>query len=303
MKDKISIFMLIVLVTLGLFVMGAITSCGDGETTFDSSGLLTMFIDNAPPSEINYGISFPIYVEAQNLGGYDIPAGAATFYLTGIGQNLIGVQSKLINTNVLVKKTETQLGGSEVLTFAREAQAAQQLPQPFNLTMKLTSCYDYASFTQTSICVGESGSVCSLEGNKIDSDSNTAAPIQIEELTEQLVGNKLTVSFKISNLGTGEVYLLNSDCDKIEQEDINEQLKRNRVNILIRTDQGFACNIQSGEEPYNSIAGLEGSVQLGYLVSCEKTLATGESTHISPIEIVLSYKYKESTTKTMTLLP
>ncbi|MEM4703094.1 MAG: hypothetical protein QXP53_01260 [Candidatus Pacearchaeota archaeon] len=296
-------FILIVLILLVVFAIGAvIPSCSPKGPKFNATSLILNFVENAPPAEINYGVGFPIYVEVRNSGGYDVPAGAGIFYLSGIGQNLIGVQTKLSNLNMLAKKTEMQQGGSEILSFATNAQVAQQLPNAFNITMKLTSCYNYATIMQTNICVGRGGGVCSISGNKIETGSNTVGPIQVTELTEQIQGNKLYLSFKVNNRGAGEVYLTDSDCDKLEQGDVNEQLKKGKADIAIRVEQGFLCNLQSSQAPYSSVKALEGVVMIGYTIVCEKIL-TGTESHLAPVEIVLSYKYRESTTKGLTILP
>jgi len=306
MKIKNSNFSLfIALISIGvlLFGIGATTpSCGNVKVQFDTSALAMNFVDNAPPVQINYGLNFPIYLQIQNNGGYAIPAGAANFYLSGIGENLIGVQSKLVNTNTLAEKTSYQLGGSEILQFATQATAAQQLSRNFNLTMKVDECYSYATLTQTDICVGKGSGICTLSGDKISTGKNSAAPVQISNLTEDITGNKLHLFFKVSNLGGGEVYLSDADCDKLQQLDLNEQLKKDRVNIAIRTDPGFTCNIQTAESPYSTVQTLEGSTQIGYNVVCEKILE-GTDSHSAPTEIAISYKYRTSLTKSMTILP
>lgn len=295
---------LIVLIFLVLFTVAAATpGCGSKKIVFNTTALQVSFVQDAPPKEVNYGVAFPIYAEVKNVGGYDVAPGAANFYLSGIGENLINVQTKLSNVATLAKKTPMQQGGSEILTFATAAQVARQLPSAFNLTLKLTSCYNYATITQTTICVGKRD--CPnvlLSGNKIVTGSNSAAPLQITELTEQVQGNKLYVSFKIQNKGGGEAYLQETDCDKIESQDINEQLKKNKVNIAIRIEQGFKCNLQSTQPPYSSVQALEGTAYVGYQVVCEKTLTEPEP-YVTPIEIILIYKYRESITKTITILP
>jgi hypothetical protein len=299
---KNNIFAIIVIICLAFFIIGASSGCSKEKLDFNSTGLIMNFVSDAPPSLINYGIGFQIYSEVRNMGGYDVVPGTASFYLSGIGSNLVGVQEKLFNTVNLVKSSNVQQGGSEILRFAANAQAAQHLPQAFNLTMKLTSCYDYTTVTQTSVCVGEGSGVCTLEGNKIITGSNSNAPIQVSELTESVLGNQLTISFKISNLGSGNVYLTDANCDKLQQEDLNEQLKKDQVNIAIQTEQGITCSLQSAQPPYGSFQGLEGMVPVGTTVTCTKTL-TGAESNLAPFGITLSYKYREDTTTTMTILP
>jgi len=302
MKNKFSLFAMVGLLILSLFVIGAESGCDKSKLDFDTSALTMGFVENAPPIEINYGVGFPIYVKVDNFGGYDVSAGGAKFYLTGVGQNFNNIETRKVSTSTLAKKTEMQPGGSEVISFAENAMVVQQLPQEFNLSFKVDSCYDYATIVQSSICVGKIAGTCTLEGNKIETGSNTAAPIQVTELTEQVTGNNLYISFKIENQGTGQVYLVDSDCDKINENDINEQLKKGKTNIAIITEQGFTCNLQEASAPYSTIKSLAGSSQVGYTVVCEKEL-TGTETHTSPIQILLNYKYVESIPRMITIYP
>ncbi len=298
MKQVFNVFIILLLVVALIFVSGQ-TGCEQEEQEIDSSGLAMNFVADAPPSEINYGQSFPIYVDIKNNGGYDIEVARAEFYLTGVGENLANVETFLTNSVKLTKKTVAVEGGSERLKFADAANPNVELQNPYSFSMQLDSCYDYTTITETSICVGETTSVCSIEGDKI-SDSNTAGPIQVTSLTEKIEGNKLYIDFIISNSGTGKVYLPTADCNKLQEDDLNEKQKENMVELVVRTEAGFTCSIQQSSDPYATINTLEGAARVGK-VTCIKTI-DGE-THSSAIEIILTYKYRENIVKELTILP
>ena len=283
-----------------LILAGGQAGCRKEEIRFNTTALVMNFVEDAPPIELVTGLSYPIYVDIRNFGGYDIPIGAAKFYLGGVGDNLKNVETSVQNVNFLDKKTEMQEGGQERLTFAAEAQPWKELPAVFDINLQLSSCYRYATITQTSICVGKGSAVCSIEGEKIKTGSNSAGPIQITSLTESIVGNKLYVKFTIENKGLGEVYLPTADCDKIQVGDINEKAKKDQVEIVIEAEEGFSCRLQATAEPYGSIDSLSGTTHVGQ-VTCQKILP--EDTHLSPIKIIISYKYRETTTKSIEILP
>jgi hypothetical protein len=300
MNKLANVFIILAIIFVLISVSGQQGCEQEEETEFDASGLLMGFVADAPPVEINYGQNFPIYVDIENKGGYDIEIARAQFYLSGIGENLASVETFKTNSVKLTKKTEASDGGSERLDFAENAEPTVQLQNPFSFNMQLDSCYDYASISETSICVGETTSVCSIEGNKVSGETNTAGPIQITSLTERIEGNKLYIDFIISNKGTGNVYLPTADCDKLQEDDLNEKQKEDMVEIVIRVEQGFTCNIQQTTEPYATINSLEGASKVGK-VSCVKTI-DGE-THSTAIEIILTYKYRESLVQGLTILP
>ncbi|MBS3073283.1 hypothetical protein J4465_00605 [Candidatus Pacearchaeota archaeon] len=278
------------------------TSCQKSTgTTFNSTGLLMDFIEDAPPKLMTTGQQYPIYLDIQNQGGADIQQGQAAFYLTGVGENLQNIEFKKQNTNILSKKSIYQDGGKERIIFSQGAKPWKNLPNPYNITMKIDSCYNYATVTQTVICIGSKDDICTISGDKIITQSNSAGPIQVTSMTEQVQGNKLYLTFKLENKGVGEVYSFNSDCDKLENNDLNEKTKKDLVNIQIETESGFSCTLQNAEAPYGQKQGTEGLANVG-AITCVKILGT-ERTYSTPIQIVLTYKYFESLAKTMTILP
>ena len=286
-------------VFLALLLTG-IAGCPSSQTPAASSttGVTMAFVENAPPASITVNKAFPIYVEVTNAGGVYIDKGDAKFYLSGIGYNLEGISTPLTNANYLEKESTF----AESLVFATNAKWTFELESIFVLPLLLTSCYNYGTVAQSTICVSASNEskICSTTGEK--SVKNTIAPIQISTLTEKVSGNKLTVSFNIENKGTGQVYIADSDCDKLQQSDINEALKQKRVLIAIKTTEpGFNCKLESETAPYGPVMGLSGTTEIGS-VECEKQLQ-GEQDHSTPLTIILQYKYRDSMTKSLSILP
>jgi len=301
MKNLSNILVILGVIAVLVFVSGQQGCQNEAKTNFSSTALAFSFVDNAPPTDLVTNQKYPIYVDLVNNGGYDIAPGTAHFYLTGIGENLRNVNTKVQNVNTLVKKSQMQDGGKERLTFATEAEPWQSLPAPFNLVMRLDTCYKYATITQTTLCIGQGSGICNISSEKITTSSNSAAPLQITSVTEQITGNKLYINFLIENKGTGQVFLSNADCDQLQEQNINEKSKANQVEINVRTEDGITCNLQSMQQPYPSVEGTTGMTSLGR-VTCQKTL-TGTETHITPVEIVMVYIYKDGITKSMTILP
>ncbi len=294
---------------LALLSLGATqTGCSQSKDTnvFNTTGLTLSFVDNAPPSIINSGTLFPIYLKAENYGGYDVAPGTARFYLTGIGNNLEGVQTNLINQNQLTKKTEQQEAGFEVLKFAEQATSSlANMNNAFNFSMKADVCYNYATHTEATVCIGQGDGMCPLSGNKIRTGSNTNAPIQITNMSEQTQGNKLYISFLIENKGGGKVYYSDLDCDKLYGTDSSartkEQLKEGFVEVYIDTgnEPDLKCSIQSLSG--STIEGTNGMAPVARKVTCSKII--GMQTNAAPLKINLAYKYIASVSKSITLFP
>jgi len=284
------------LVFIALLLTGVNGCSTQNEKEVSTVGLTMTFVENAPPASVTVNKDFPIYVDIKNAGGAYVNKGAAKFYLSGIGYNLEGISTPLTNSNYLEKESDF----AESLVFARNAKWTFELQNIFILPLLLTSCYDYGTVAQSNVCVSASNEskICSVTGEK--SVKNTIAPIQISALKEEVSGNKLTVSFDIENKGTGQVYIADSDCDKLQQSDINEALKQKRVLIAIKTEPGFNCNLESETAPYGPIKGLSGTTSIGS-VECEKQIE-GED-HLTPFTVILQYKYRDSISKSLSVLP
>jgi hypothetical protein len=257
-------------------------------------GLYAKFVEQSPPPLVSVNQQFPIAVDVVNNGDYDVRPGSAVFYLQGLGTNVKGYSSKMQNKNLISKA-----GGQERIVFAQKAYSDLPLTTPFNLTIALLSCYDYSTTTQAKVCIAKSSSsICKLEGNKITETSNSKAPVKITQLTENVLGNRLTIEFVIQNLGGGQLYLPTVNCDKIAVGDPFEKTKANYVNVQINDGgEGFSCELL--DESMSSIKGLGGIAQ--QRVRCEKTL--GNENYEKPIQIVLSYKYVSSISKPLTISP
>jgi hypothetical protein len=294
---KIYSFLQITAICLMLTVIIGANGCPQqGATTAGAGGLSAKFVENAPPLNIIVGDKFFIYAEIENSGDAFINEGAAKFYLGGIGQNIQNVKSSLQNKNLLGP------GAKERLDFAAEASSNLELVQPLTTTMLLTSCYRYGGKAQADVCIASSNqsTICSIGGAKVT--YNSIEPVQISDLKEEVIGNKMQISFIVKNSGKGIAYLPDANCDKLQSKETGEVLKSDQVKIRIGSlGKGFACNLRSLEAPYNSIQALEGSVPLGRVV-CEKNLA-GEEEQKTALQINLEYTYVETLSQNILISP
>lgn len=254
-------------------------------------GLSFDFVYNAPPEEIQVNQHFPVYVDVYNKGGYDLQAGAGSFYLLGIGNNLKNINTKLTNAHVLTAET-----GFERLVFSSDAYSDLTLSNTFSFPIQLIACYSYATITQASICVAKQEGVCSFSDVVFN---NINSSIQVASITEEVKGNTLYVYIDIVNKANGDVFMPESDCDKVVENDINEMLKKGKFKVTIQAEQGFVCSLEDGMG--NSIESLQGYARLGR-ITCKKNVAN-EQAHMSNFMIVTEYKYVDSKKKTLTLLP
>jgi len=293
---------------LALLILG-IDGCQKTETVVNTEGIEMSFVANAPPDSVMVNQEFPIYVDVLNKGSSNLNSGDAKFYLSGIGYDLKNVEKSVSNTRFLSGQSTIP----ERLVFAKNARWTTPLENSFPLYLILTGCYNYGSASQVDVCVSNKNSttLCSISGEKIKSNSNNAAPIQVTSVTEKLEGSKLQIIIllenkKIAQVAPSHVYLVDTDCDKILTGNPDEMQKENKVKAIIRTgaEPGWVCKLQSKDVPYAPTTALEGVVTLepvGKIV-CEKNVQS-EDTHMMPLTVSLLYRYSDSITKTVRIAP
>ena len=303
---KIAFLMLIV---MALFVLG-VNGCAKETVATGNQAVAMSFVENAPPSTVAVNQEFPIYVDIINRGGSYLNAGEAKFYLSGVGPGFQGITQSLVNLNFLSKESTIP----ERLSFAAKAKYTSDLQSPLQQNLVLTTCYNYGIVAQANICVSNINSsvICTLSGEKITASSNSVSPIQITSVTETLEGTKLQVTILIENRGASSVqnfpniYLQDTNCDKLYAHDFNEMQKEKKLNVLVNigAESGWKCKVQSSVSPYPAISALEGIISLepiGKLV-CEKNVKD-EQSHSMPLTISLHYRYVDAIIKSIQIMP
>ncbi|MEM1577753.1 MAG: hypothetical protein QXM27_01950 [Candidatus Pacearchaeota archaeon] len=262
-------------------------------------GLRVNFVDNAPPSNISIGQRFPIIVDVENFGEWKIPSNKAVFYLSGVGKNLKDYSNRVTN-NIEIQERKDNITAKHRVVFANSAYSDLSIQNPFKFNLVLDYCYDYTTITDVTICVAkQTSNICKIEGNKIDSKSNTNGPIQITSLTQQVVGNNLIIEFVISNLGKGKTYSPDITCDDIENKLSQALIKENYVKININDNGlGFKCMLL--DKDFTTKQGLDGYANLGK-IRCEKQIT--DENFPSLIRITTEYKYFDSIVKQLTIYP
>ncbi len=291
--------LMLIFLAISLVLILGVEGCPKEDKEKITPGLDMKFVEDAPKATMTTEQRMPIYADIVNGGGAHISIGQASFYLSGIGENLEGVKDKLTNKRLLDKRI-----GAERLEFASSAGTGLTLENPFIFPLTLTACYDYETITQVQACIAEEKSdICDVSGEKMNKNSNSDAPIQVTSFTESIEGDKLIITFIAENKGVnsdriGEVYSKNSDCDLIHKKDINEVLNIGSINVEINTGSGeddFTCDLQEGATKLSS-------TRKGKVV-CIKKLSDSVGDYITPFKINLKYKYIDSIGTAITILP
>jgi len=264
-----------------------------------SDGVSLAFASGKPLTEFNIGDSVPVEVILRNGGEYDIGVGDAKVKLGGINLATFDLQAGYKPTTGPLRGL-SQLAsdpGEQRISFGNMKYKGEILSGSSSFRINANVCYPYQTNVETSICVSSSSfvetggeSVCSVEGEKIQSGDVSSAPVQVTSLTEKHFGSdKIKITMEVKNVGTGNVYSPTTECDNLGDEGI--------VNIDIFPNDVQCFDFISGEpNDHGQIRLVNGAKML----DCRRTVAIGDN-YEDKLLIKLNYIYTDSVSKDFTV--
>lgn len=295
------------------------SSVGDNWKTFigGTQGVELRFETEAPPSEINVGDEFNVYVILENKGEYTVNEGDYTVTVKGFSPAEFGTSSSLLTTapeedlvaNVLDPDTGETLESYEVYValptgddnmLSYQGGIAGNTPFPFHADV----CYRYMTKANAQLCVKEDltkttdTKVCTISG--VQPISSSGAPVQITDFKEAGAGgDAVRFSFKVIAANTGgEISELDSNC-------AHDHLSEDRVFVTVNSNlasvpscNGFTGGNHSENSGYVKLSG--GSRQ----VTCTQTISSDEKgDYIKILNITAEYEYEQSISTEVLIKP
>lgn len=230
MKKIFMIFAILLMITAVGCTQEETTTTTTGKAFIGGSkGLMMEFLTGAPPDSVyDTDNQFSISLKVENVGEHDIDSTAdATVEITGINPSDFGVSK-----NDLIDDVPDSLEGASLDSAANVIEGTVSVVDfedleyvgtvsgtvPFTLIANV--CYEYGTRAQAKLCVledlrGTKGEVqfCDPNNQAIDVESS-GAPVQVISMTENVLGsNKVSVIFKLRNVGTGTLHEKGTECD------------------------------------------------------------------------------------------
>lgn len=273
------------------------------------TGLQASFLKNSPPDQVydNNQDEFDIGLLLKNEGEYDIPPNKVIASISGIRAEdfnipdlnkvlTVGIDGKTIRNNLEVP------GSEEELTF-EAVKYKHDLKADFATDVIVHACYSYVTHAVASVCLKKNLlerdviDTCEVENSAVNYDTSSA-PVQVSNVIQVPRGkNQVKLTFDVSNGGSGEVYLSNAFTNTCYG---GENL-RDQVKINVDSPAGklaVKCKTLS-DASEGSLKLIEGK----RTVDC--TIDTSSLQDVSfetPVLIDVSYFYRESVSKKLTVL-
>lgn len=264
--------------------------CESGKcivTTFKPDGLKLEFLQGSPPDKIHADETFDIYMTLTNLGSYTISANSVKVKMFGGNYDKSGSEVYSNKETIRGAADYEPFGGIDNIILNKlksKSGVVAGASVPLSIGAEVT--YDYQTTAAGTLClVGatDSAPFCSDQGNKLHKVSN--APVTVSQIVEHTYPSLIDVDIIVQHVGKGEICKYGSQCHK--------------------EDRGYVILdkvIMQGGIDYTSLCDKEvriSSETNTATIYCRGLPRTAISTLQDTMNIVLSYKYKDTISHTM----
>jgi hypothetical protein len=227
MKQTVNSSKLILSILLLITILSGCTT-GDSKTEtyyVGKEGVVVKFAQGSPPDIVYDGKSFPIIIDAQNLGA--ITTYPKVFFV-GFEKQILPIQDSFDIGTLNGKSNRFPQGERKMLkvgTFTPKLPEGTDLLE--NIPVKMIVCYTYETKASAKVCIDpdpttDSSDICKPQ--TISLSSGQGAPVGVTSIkTESSIGAAY-FEITIKNLGGGTVIKNDkvSSCTQVTYMDTNE---------------------------------------------------------------------------------
>ncbi len=320
-----------------LFVSG----CGTTNKNTDPSelikeiykgtdGLVMSFMKGAPPDEVYEESPFPINIELENKGAYDIKDGKGIISI-GLENDYMEVSGWLDNKLIRAagdskaqfdlqgKSQANPKGDKTIASLVVDAlRIKEEMSEKHESLIMATACYKYQTKVIETICIDtdvhnllSKEKVCEVKDITLSDQGAPIAVVKIEEsMQPEKYGSQLKPEFIISIENKGKGQAIKDGTDIIEKACSAEPLTNDELNVIgvsaFLPGQGdtvkqLNCDITKKNEgenkAYIKLNENKGSARC----VLEEGISTEEGTFLSPLTIILDYGYTSTISKSVTI--
>src|SRR3989338_2951758 len=313
MNKKI-VLVLVIVILLSLFIVGCQTGTKKEQKTLGifiggSDALEFSFTEGQPPAKVLDNLQEPFFIglNLQNKGEYEIPSNKIISSLSGINQEAFSLSS--LHTKLSVPLEGKAKSGDQVIESSPEeiqfdeANYKHDLNADFPTSLRVDVCYEYKTKAVSKVCLKNKAVEKTLEDKcSVLSDSvvteASSAPVQIKDVKQRSsAAQEIKLTFKIVNVGKGDIYPPVTFSDKC----IDVSAEKNKIQVSV-TSPSPKVNIKCSQLQDSN----KGTTKLALgekTISCDiPTSDLQETAFEEPVNIVLSYFYKGSIEKQITVL-
>lgn len=287
-------------IIFSVILLLVLAGCGGSSNTdglnsnwkVGNQGVTMSFLDNSPPDNIYDGEDYSLVLEMRNKGNYpdnDDDDLDVTLFFSGFSRNLltlpeddtVSIEGGLTQTN--------QDGGVEYYEKDFESNIypdADSIPQ----NLKVTACYYYETKAALDTCVDPDpikNDEDTCTAGTLGNPGSQAAPIAVTSVYDESLKGKVRFTIKIQNVGSGTVF----EGDQCLNPEVTNKNVVKVENVYLGNEE-LDCN------PSDKVRLVNGE---GILTCTLDNLDASEPAYIESLGVYLSYNYKNSISKSLTI--
>lgn len=280
---EILILLILVFFVTGCGVTGPSAKISEEEVYTGQEGLYLEFRDNAPPEEVYDGENFPILIDFDNRGAFDIIDGSL---ILRTYDNFVLESSPKKTFKLKGRSIERNVGDKEVIKFRAQAQIFPDT-EVMSKTITAIASYDYETNAMTNICIDTDPfneleitgveKACSL--GEVELTDGQGAPVAVTKIIPFMdeESNEIKPRFKIfiENIGDGELASIDGRPNIVSIADAkiyDDSLACDEYEIDLNKKDNVICRFKN-------------------------SISKSQNTYVSLISIKLRYNYKNTINK------
>lgn len=288
-----TLFLLVLLTLITSCTVGQDTGATDTQWRTGTQGLVMNFVPDNPPSEVLSNQEVNVMVEVTNKGAHDV--NSINFYVTGYDSSILPLSQVDSPRLPLLGKSAFNPEGS-IVDFVRWSATVNAPPEvdSFEQRIAVTACYNYQTIANPEICIDPqkysytATSKCPFDIRNLG--GGQGGPIAVSSIRQKTTNNRVFLEIHIANAGSG-IPFTGSIGNCHTSLDLSQIDSLNSVSVRTQTQGTYTCRpaqviLHNGK---------------GFIV-CDAGVPSGESYFVTPLIITLDYGYRQTASKTMTVV-
>ncbi len=250
-----------------------------------TSGLSVSFVEDEPLKEVSRARDIKFTLKVRNNGLYTIPSGSFMARLVGLDNSFNPPELQGANSDILAQIDESGIGGETNVELGSTSYSPEQMFDDRIIksgSLEVEFCYPY----ETRVIIDPfyiGAKTSDVSKGSVSSNSNSNAPVSVNELEETGGSTYTDFNFKIKVVGKGTVV---PSCFPSKEDE-----KEKNVDLKVFESE-VSCYFEDAGERKD--IGSEGVVKLNNLnekiVHCRIPFQ-GEKPVKTQLQMVLGYNY------------
>jgi hypothetical protein len=270
-----------------------------GEFRYGTEGLAMSFVPNMPPLRVFDNNPIMVTLMIENKGTADLFPELTNFYLSGFDPSIIrgiGTTGMAIPSDLRGRGPYISKGDVDTVTFTGQIPVLSI--EKYQPTILATACYRYSTTANPAVCIDPNPyvatsvqKVCTPGSVSLGSEG---APVAVTSVEVDSTPGTTRFKINVQNVGAGDVF---EPAAMDACSPYGPGLSFNQIDAVHIYDVSVAeTSIKGSCRPLDANGNLRLANGVGALF-CELSGLKGQSAYITPMNIDLTYGYRQSISK------